>query len=335
MSRSSVRTDPPSASTPVEVSPLRDELADVLGLLDSAERAGVPLVDEAERARLDALEAGADAAGWYRWVAHRDDELVGYLGILLPEAGQAEREHDAAHPGGQPASPDQDPALALGDLAVPRGRRADPAVLLALLARAADVAERADCTVELWLRDAEETDVETVTSSEVPVTVQRRLGVLGRDLTEAPSSVPGPTIRSYRPGEDDAAVVEVLAAAYAGTDDGGWDLPTFRERRRFGWFDPADLLLAVDDADRPFGLHWLKRRDAATGEVYNLAVHPRAQGAGAGPTLLAAGLRHLHATGCREVLLWVDLANERAVQLYRRQGFETRWVDVALRLDRG
>ncbi|MFP4636454.1 MAG: GNAT family N-acetyltransferase, partial [Nitriliruptoraceae bacterium] len=106
----------------------------------------------------------------------------------------------------------------------------------------------------------------------------------------------------------------------------------FADRRGADWFRAEDLLLAVDDDGTLLGLHWLKRRDATTGEVYNLAVHPRAQGRGAGPRLLAAGLAHLHAVGCRQVLLWVDLANQRAVRLYRAQGFATRWVDVALEL---
>jgi mycothiol synthase len=74
----------------------------------------------------------------------------------------------------------------------------------------------------------------------------------------------------------------VLAAAYAGTAEQGWDLERFEERRRLPWFRPEDLLVAeLDDSeDGPAlaGLHWLKRRDERTGEVYNLAVHPDAQG---------------------------------------------------------
>jgi mycothiol synthase len=49
-----------------------------------------------------------------------------------------------------------------------------------------------------------------------------------------------------------------------------------------------------------------------------------------GPLLLHAGLEHLREQGCDEVILWVDLANERAVSLYRGQGFATRWLDLAL-----
>ncbi len=89
--------------------------------------------------------------------------------------------------------------------------------------------------------------------------------------------------------------------------------------------------MIAEDADgRVLGLHWLKRRSASVGEVHNLAIHPDGQGRGLGPLLLRAGLDHLAATGCDEVVLWVDRANERAVRLYTSLGFVTRWDDVAL-----
>ena len=287
-----------------------------LALLDAAEAAHpVPLVDETERERLEALARGETVrpAGWRSWLARRAGQPVGYAAVVFDAAAG-------------PAGP-------TGDLAVPRWARADRAVVAALVDHVGEVFASLGATGTVWLRDADEPDVEV--ARDHGARIRRRLGVLGRAL-DAPPDVPdGPTIRTYRPDVDDAAVVEVLDAAYAGTDDGGWTLARFRDRRASAWFDPADLLLAEDTHGTLLGLHWLKRRDAATGEVYNLAVHPRAQGRGAGPRLLAAGLAHLHAVGCREVLLWVDLSNQRAVRLYREQGFTTRWVDVALELGAG
>jgi mycothiol synthase len=96
------------------------------------------------------------------------------------------------------------------------------------------------------------------------------------------------------------------------------------------WFRAEDLLVAEAPDGRLLGLHWLKRREADVGEVYNLAVHPDGQGQRLGPLLLAAGLAHLRAVGCEDVLLWVDRANDRAVRLYEGEGFTTRWDDVAL-----
>lgn len=286
------------------------DAAEPLALLDAAEAAHpVPLVDETERERLEALAAGTidRPSTWRSLLARRGGQPVGYAALVLPEEPEG---------------------AATGDLAVPRGHREDGEVLAALLGsqRHLLVAPGVDATV--WLRDADGSDVEVATSHGGHV--RRRLGVLGRTLDAVPDVPDAPAIRTYRGPDDDAAVVGVLDAAYAGTDDGGWDLARFEDRRLTDWFDPADLLLAVTPDGDVLGLHWLKRRDATTGEVYNLAVHPRAQGHGAGPALLAAGLAHLRAIRCREVLLWVDLGNERAVRLYRSQGFETRWVDVAL-----
>jgi mycothiol synthase len=191
----------------------------------------------------------------------------------------------------------------------------------------------------VWIRHAQPHDITCATDEGYGVV--RRLGVLGRDLRGggpwhrtdrgAAPGASGVTVRAYEPDRDDAAVVEVLAAAYEGTADDGWDLQRFAERRTLSWFRAEDLLLAVDDQDdRPLGLHWLKRRDAHTGEVYNLAIHPAGQGRRLGATLLSAGLDHLAARGCTDALLWVDLANERAVRLYTSHGFTTRWEDVSL-----
>ncbi len=294
---------------PLEVVDAADA-AEPLALLDAAEATHpVPLVDETERERLEALAVGAieRTPRWRSLLARRGDRPVGYASLVLPDQPQDE---------------------AVGDLAVPREHREDGAVLAALLGRQRHLLVDPGVHATVWLRDAGDADIEVATSHGGHV--RRRLGVLGRALETVPDVPDTPAIRTYRGPDDDAAVVGVLDAAYAGTDDGGWDLARFEDRRSTDWFDPADLLLAVAPDGDVLGLHWLKRRDATTGEVYNLAVHPRAQGHGAGPALLAAGLAHLQAIGCTEVLLWVDLANERAVRLYRSQGFETRWVDVAL-----
>jgi ribosomal protein S18 acetylase RimI-like enzyme len=41
-------------------------------------------------------------------------------------------------------------------------------------------------------------------------------------------------------------------------------------------------------------------------------------------------MHHLRDVGCDDIVLWVDLSNERAVRLYASHGFHTRWEDVAL-----
>ncbi len=292
-----------------------DGVGDAVSLLDRAESTvEVPLVDEAERARLEDLAEGREerASHWHSVLARRGDEAVGYAGILLPHA-----------PGG----------TATADLAVARTAPPSDAVLSVLLASSEALAWRhAAGRLEVWLRHATAPDV--ACAADEGYGIARRLGILGRPLdVDAVGEVvvpEGVTVRAFRPGEDDEEVVAVLAAAYDGTADGGWTLERFHERTSYRWFRAEDLLVAEGPDGRIDGIHWLKRRGAETGEVYNLAIRPDAQGHRLGAVLLDAGLRRLVDTGCRDVLLWVDLANERAVRLYASQGFHTRWEDVAL-----
>lgn len=288
------------------------EVDDAIALLDRAESVvEVPLVDEAERARLHALAEGRRRGGphWHALMARRDDGAVGYLGAVLPSAV-----------GG----------VAVADLAVARDRPPCGPVVAALLAGVEAVgfehhAERA----QVWIRHADVQDVST--ALDAGYSVERRLAVLSRPLDDIPSPdvVDGITIRAFTDADADQ-VVEVLAAAYADTPDGDWDRAEFDRRRDYDWFVPDDLLVA-DDGGRIVGVHWTKRRSDRAGEVYNLAVAPQAQGRGLGASLLRAGLGHLRDTGLEEALLWVDLSNERGVRLYASHGFHTAWEDVALR----
>ena len=291
-----------------------DRVDEAVALLDGAEaHAGVPLVDEAERVRLEeAQQRGERAPTWRSALADRDGHPVGYLGLVL----------------GGPGAP------ATGDVTPDRTARGPDVVLRALLAATtAWVGGHATGRAQVWLRDAR--DAELALAREEGFTVDRRLGILARPLDDVPEppAPEGASIGTFSDADADA-VVDVLAAAYAGTDDGGWTREDFDARRGLDWFDPADLLVARDDADgRVLGLHWTKRRGARVGEVHNLAVHPDAQGRRLGGALLVAGLAHLRAVGCHEVMLWVDLANDRAVRLYTAHGFATAWTDVALGLE--
>ncbi|GGI07594.1 GNAT family N-acetyltransferase [Egicoccus halophilus] len=315
--------DLPEPAAAVRVEPL--DAADAptaLALLEADETArGASLVDEAEHARLARLAGGGGTTtGWTPFVAHdADDEEVGYAGLLVAGAGH---DTDAGSGSGGEAAGD---AAALGTADDPG------AVLQALLEALADAADAAGAArTQVWVRLAGEG--EFAAAERAGFRVVRRLGVLGRELGDDLAVVApreGWTIRASRPGADDEAVVAVLAAAYEGTDEAGWDLARLRERQAYDWFRPEDLLVAEDADGRLGGLHWLKRRSATQGEVYNLAVAPHAQGAGLGPALLTAGLAHLRGIGQDEVLLWVDRANDRAVRLYERNGFATRWDDVA------
>ncbi len=295
-----------------------DHLDEVLALLDRAEAAaGVPLLDEGEHERLRALADGSERSSrWGSVLLRREGRELAYGGVAVADDRRAQ-----------------------GDLALDRSVPDVEVVTATGLSALHDLAaDRGARDVQVWMRAAGAAEI--AAGPRVGFTLERRLGVLGRDLpaddlppaaTEAHARLhgSGTRVRSFRPGDDDVEVVAVLAEAYEGTGDGGWDLARFEERQGLPWFRPEDLLVAEDEDGPLAGLHWLKRRDARTGEVYNLAVHPRAQGRSVGPALLHAGLEHLASVGCAEVILWVDRDNERAVRLYERYGFATRWDDVA------
>ncbi len=291
-----------------------DDLADALAVLERAEStADAPLVDEAERVRLLAAAEGEQLGEHHHAVlARRGSDCIGYAGLVVPPADQ----HGTA------------------DVAVPRGELRCDDVLRALLAAVDDLARRHDAHgTRVWIRQAVPSDV--VAAVAAGYAVERRLAVLGLHVDDAtrppgPGDLPdGVTIRAVADGEHDA-VVALLDAAYRDTPDGPWDRRRFDDVVARGWHRDEDLLVAVASDGSLLGVHWTKRRNDVEGEVFNLAVSPEARGRKLGRALLRAGVAHLAATGCRRVLLWVDLANEAAVRLYVTAGFTAQWEDIAL-----
>lgn len=155
---------------------------------------------------------------------------------------------------------------------------------------------------------------------------------------DAPAAVlaEGVRLRPFRTGRDEDEWLRVNAAAFADhPEQGRWTIADLRAREEESWFDPDGLLVA-EDAEGMLGFHWTKV-EGGVGEVYVLGVDPRAQGTGLGRTLTLAGLAHLAAHGIQQVDLYADESNAKAVNLYRRQGFEVVRTDVqwTKRLTRG
>jgi mycothiol synthase len=140
----------------------------------------------------------------------------------------------------------------------------------------------------------------------------------------------GVTIRSFVPGDDDAAWLAANAAAFAGhAEQGSMDQTDLDARKAEPWFDPEGFLLAVDADGTLLGYHWTKIHPGADGhpplgEVYVIGMVPAAQGRGLGRLLTVLGIRYLQRQGVDAVMLYVDADNTSAVQLYRKLGF-TRW----------
>jgi mycothiol synthase len=166
----------------------------------------------------------------------------------------------------------------------------------------------------------------------------RELWVMRRSLAGAQERFdlrfPSLAIRPFEPG-DEAELLRVNAAAFAHhPEQGSMDATELAERMAEPWFDPADLLVAVE-GDRMHGFHWTKRHSATLGEVYVVAIEPDAQGRGLGNALVNAGLRHLRSVGLDDVLLYVESDNTPAVRLYEKLGFTHASADTHVMYTRG
>jgi mycothiol synthase len=167
--------------------------------------------------------------------------------------------------------------------------------------------------------------------------VARELYFLRRPSAPLPAATwpEGISVRTFVPGQDDAAWLAVNAAAFAHhPEQGGWDQADLADRLQQPWFDPAGFFLAVDDASGELaGFHWTKvptdEGDDPAGEVYVVGVSPNYQGTGLGKALTLEGLHHLQETrGLSNVVLYVDGTNTAARALYTKLGFTTAALDV-------
>lgn len=132
----------------------------------------------------------------------------------------------------------------------------------------------------------------------------------------------GITLRRFDASDDDVRLwVAVFNAAWR--EHHHPILATFEDIRRDldgGRVDANSIYFAVRDG-APVGfvrgaLHELR------GEVAVLGVVPEARGLGLGRALLRFGGRWLIDHGARRVTLFVDGENERALRLYRQEGYE-------------
>ncbi|MEU2654326.1 mycothiol synthase [Streptomyces sp. NPDC007325] len=169
------------------------------------------------------------------------------------------------------------------------------------------------------------------------LTLFRELRQLRRSLT--PLDIPEPavpegiTLRTFVPGQDDAAWLAVNAAAFAHhPEQGSLTQRDLDDRMAEPWFDPKGFFLAEDADGRLVGFHWTKTHaEERLGEVYVVGILPQAQGGGLGKALTATGLRHLAAEGLPTAMLYVDADNSAAVRVYEGLGFRTHEVDLMYR----
>lgn len=260
-----------------------------------------------------ALRNPADYPDVVHLFSHLNDEIVGYAHVVL-DSGNASGEvviHPAARGNGLGRRLVEAALKAAGDAGVP----------LAIWAHGEHPAARA-------------------LAAKLGLARSRVLFKMRRPLTRPlpPVDLPADVrLRSFEPGADDVAWLQVNARAFAThPEQGKWTQLDLESRMREPWFDAAGFLLAVPAADpsKLLGYHWTKRELAADGtpgpegEVYVVGVDPDARGLRLGVALTIAGLEYLARTGTAESTLYVDESNPRAVSLYDKLGFEVRATDV-------
>lgn len=300
-------------------------LRDVTALAEAAEDSdgNPPLSDQTwvELRTTDDPDRIHTVLAWLDHQAGRDGELAGAAVVISPGAE------------------DPDGAATLELVVHPscRGRGVGTALAQAALDRAGDG------RLQAWAHGNHSAAGRLAERFQAqPVRELYRLRLTHRTDTSAVEDSPrvwdetvpeGVTVRSFRPGEDDAAWVRANAAAFADhPEQGSMTVEDLRARQAEPWFDPEGFLVAEDttgQAPELLGFHWTKihptpEGHAPLGEVYVVGVVPQAQGRGLGRLLTVLGIRHLQRQGVDAVMLYVDADNTPAVNLYRALGF-TRW----------
>jgi mycothiol synthase len=163
----------------------------------------------------------------------------------------------------------------------------------------------------------------------------RELLRMRADLVErpAPELQPGVRLRTFEPGVDEQAVVDVNARAFSWhPEQGAMTVSDLRAAEGEPWFDPEGFFVAEGE-QRLLGFHWTKIHSGEggsdpVGEVYVVGVDPDAHGGGLGRALTVAGLNYLQKRGLTRVILYVEGDNAPALAVYRRLGFDVELTAV-------
>jgi len=124
-------------------------------------------------------------------------------------------------------------------------------------------------------------------------------------------------LRAVRGSRQIATLARIDRAAFVD----GWDLDATGILDACQATPQHRVRLAVTSNDEPAG-YMITGRNGAAGFVQRLAVHPDFEGRGVASSLLVDGLMWLQRRRVDDVLVNTNFDNERALDLYRRFGFE-------------
>jgi len=136
-----------------------------------------------------------------------------------------------------------------------------------------------------------------------------------------PRPAEGVTLRTFIPGRDEQAIVDVNGRAFDWhPEQGSLTVEELVAAEGEDWFDADGFFVAERDG-RVVGFHWTKVHPADpgqfggqdVGEVYVVGVDPGTQGGGLGRALTLAGLRYLRDRGLPQVILYVEGDNAPAI----------------------
>jgi mycothiol synthase len=310
-----------------------DELGEVGSVIDAATMAdgGRPLNEHV----MLHLRYGGDEHTRNLLVREEDGTLVGYAHLDVTDAVAGPSAEIVVHP-------------------MHRGRGYGRALVEAAeRAARAEAPQRRSNALRLWSHGSHRSA--KALASRMGFTSVRSLWQLRRSLyapiPDAPLP-PGVTARTFQPGRDEQAWLDLNARAFAHhPEQGAWSAADLARRMAEAWFDPQGFFLAERAPEpaatteaRLVGFHWTKvhgghpshdhdgigphehigHGHAPIGEVYVLGVDPAERGTGIGHALTVIGLCHLRGKGLGEVMLYVDEANTDAIRLYESLGF-THW----------
>ena len=190
--------------------------------------------------------------------------------------------------------------------------------------------------VRWWISDADARHEEI--AARTGLRLFRRLHQMRVTLplpADVVAAEPACTVRPFRPGVDEDALLAVNRRAFARhPEQGRMTREQLDARLAEPWFDPAGCLLHDDEDGNLNGFCWTKTfadAEPPLGEIHVICVDPAAAGHRLGGALTVAGLDHLARTGLRDGVLFVEADNDRAIRLYERLGFRIARTDTAYR----